>query len=386
MQSVASQIVRLEAYVAASCSRVQNGLRELAWRVYCLIIDHIHRDVSPTFQPASVEEVLQLQRVLQNTNPHHGPICLEKMRAEGMLPDLKYSIDNATYFCSRPRQFIGDENRLGIFVIVVVDGKAYPRILYCSKSQGIWRVLAEVVKLNPGAVDYQLGRFSKALAEVDTNVPLFLTGALCRMLEKDMALTTLNEEHLHAVGTTDIGSIAVSQEYVDQITRIYRETEPFASLVPRFERLGESDEPDFSTCVHQFSVRSCLYGDMTGRLYASINKQFYFLLYEITDPATSQEITSRRVMEKIRGLVFFAGYEVRGVNPVTSFGNRKRFCVLSLLDLPLFEYPGQIPRIVKSSGESLRVGSYVCAWNAVRENPYIKKYYESQGKPLPAAI
>lgn len=329
-------------------------------------------------------EVLDLQKRLVNSNPHHSLLSLTQAKQKGFLPDKKIECAGAVYYLSRPHDLAGN---CALFALVEVNGQVYSRNFYFSRSQGIWRVLPEVVKLQKDDSTRELGHFGKGIGEVDTNLPFELQSALSSYVQKDVVCATLDEEAVNVVHTAQFVLARYSSDYSREVSRLpgYLDAGPY-TLQPKFSEIQEADRPDFSTCIQHYPVWSPLYGDMMGYVYHSVDKRSSYLIYEIVDFSTSTEKVEKKICEKMQGLAFMAGYEVMADNPITSYGNRKFFHKYEFLDLPLLEYRKQIPRIGKMVTELICIGMYSPAWNVIRENPYIQQFYASRGKSVPQPL
>lgn len=376
--------------------RVVGIFKRVCWEVEPLVVETakpVKQALSPfCFMQADDDEVLALQGSIENTNVHHSVPCLEEIKKKGFLATYKIVVGNATFYCSKPMVFTKENSRVGVFTLVVLSGKAYPRVLYCSKSQAIWRVLPEVVKIEREASGRCLGHFGKGLAEVDTNVPQVVSIALSELVQKQSVFAVLEEEGLNSICTAQFCIASYPEEY-----RLHHEqirdaaAEPTYTLKPQFSELSEAQTPNFSSCIYTFSSWSPLYGDMKGYVYYSNDKKLSYLFYEVIDPQACLKGESQPELINMKGLVFLAGYELLTTNsgaenPITSFGNRKYFHRFSFLDLSLFEYPGQIPRIAKVKSSQVRLESYASTWHVLRKNPHIRMFYKIHAKKMPKSV
>lgn len=343
-----------------------------------------------SFEKASREEVLALQGILQNPNPHHSMPSLALLETKKLLPNKKITVDNATYYCSDPLQIGSTNGRFAVVAIVVIDGVAILRDFYFSHSQGVWRVIPEVVKSTERDGDHEdaprrAGHIGKGFHEVDTNLPHALNIALSTQMQKDMSLQTLPEIALNLAESAPLTIALYPESYAAVVHRVHVQASIEGPAT--FTKLKKEDAPDFSQCVHEYQFWSPLYGQMKGYIYSSHNRIYSYTFYEIVDLSQSSfEIPPHSdLVGKTKGLVFMAASEGRFENPVTSYGNRTYFHTFDLIDLPLFEYRKQHPQHIGQPYKSgfLYFDHYVCTWNVVRENPYVQQFYGAHKRSLP---
>ncbi len=77
------------------------------------------------FETASSREVLALQARIKVTNPKYPALDLTKLAEDNLLPLDKYTIDGATYYCSKP--FKPDSKHYLVLALVQIEDKVYPR-------------------------------------------------------------------------------------------------------------------------------------------------------------------------------------------------------------------------------------------------------------------
>jgi hypothetical protein len=357
------------------------------------------------FQEASAKEVAALQNFMQITNPKHPKLNLAKLPAHRM-PVHKLVLGNATYFCSNTFELTRDRQgiRLGVFALVRIGNRVYPRLFYRSNSQATWRTLPAVDKGFMG-----LGHLGKGLHENDTQLPLALNLALQDLKAEEPQPThgpQLESAKLDIMNITDLQAEMdrlrpIQVEDVVKTGWDYTESyqkgihlDPFAEISESqkqgFERGGlytrrpekpvgiklpadEGLHPDFTAKIVSKEIVVPHYGKLIGHLFPSKNKCLQYLFYEAVD-----------------GRVFLSAIEKVKDNPILKFGVYESACELEGFDAPLLEYWQQIPEDCEpKQGRDVNryeSNAYISNWNYVRQLIIIQNYYKAFGKELPHEV
>lgn len=316
------------------------------------------------FEHIADEDIFALQDKLEITNPDQKVIQLNELGK--YIPNLKVNIDNATYYVSIPFKF--KPGYFGIYSLIQIEDRVFPRVFYRSNSQSYWRTLPALQK-----TDSEILRLGKGHSESDTQLPIALNLLLLQLPlpSEDIIYTRpmdsvefgfdMTNSYKDAV-TMDDTFIAINGEdhfrqggfYIPKVRN------PKDISIPNEENL-----PNFGNELFVTSFSDPLYGELKARVFQSKNQQYQYLFYETR-----------------AGYTFLAHVEKIYVNDITSFGNRKIALEINGLDSPLLEYATQIPNEYRKKIENKR---YEENWNYVRNFTIIERYYTERGLSLPEA-
>jgi hypothetical protein len=242
-----------------------------------------------------------------------------------------------------------------------------------------------------------LGHFGKGLSEVDTILPIELNIALSSAyLNQKLTFPKLEEKaRIPNIVDTAPGAGMLPAFHPPEYAALFQELEhevpDIRGTELKFTELSPECSPDFSRPLSRYDFWSPLYGTMRGYIYPSQNNTYRFLFCEVIDPSsssilgTADRFSVSKNFDSIRGKAYLAAIEVAHENPMTIFGNREFYFRVKNLDLPLLEYPKQIPGSYEAIRGSPHLDHYGCAWNVIRENPLVQKWYQAQSRDLPPA-
>lgn len=328
---------------------------------------------NPADSPSSFKEtVLSLQPYMQNTNSKHPTIDLSTMDPRA-FPKYKLTIDSTAYYISDP--FEVSKNNIGVFALVQMGDKVYPRIFYRSNSQATWRVIPDADKGSHGF------RFiGKGQAEVDTQLPI-------ELMLKLQSLPPATPDTIPGIGDvvktrSFFESLSTFSNHVglDQISVFSPDAPRYfikgSSLMNRTPQPSQIPLPTDPAHLPDFKARMTLqkfqdpqYGNLTASVYPSMDRTIQYLFYE-----------------KKNGKVFLAAAEKVTNNPITPYGVRQAALDLHGADAPLLEYHDQIPKEYEPSVSTEDTERYKSNWNYVREIPLIQAFYASKKKTVPPTL
>lgn len=325
------------------------------------------------FETVGEKEVLDLQKQVQQVNPHYKEkISLAALKEQGRLPSHKITVEGVNYYCSDPFYMAGNHCSVGL---VQIGKKVYPRLFYLSNSQGGWRVAPFAEKKKE-----TIAKMGKGVNEADTQLPLTLSLALHQLPRVEQP----SEQPVPKNLLQTVGMIEIPEEYSTAI-----ESEPLLpeelTPPPTFtekKRVPFTDKPEAiplpaKELLPNFanSTKSQMtlphYGEVTATLVPSNNGSLSYLFYELPS-----------------GHAFLAAVEKVEDNPINKYGARRISPDLSHSDAPLFEYYDQIPerfRTIEHFPGLENERKYESNWNYVRELELMKMYYKQLGKEMPPA-
>lgn len=326
------------------------------------------------FSSAYKEEVIALQKQVQNTNPIHPILNLNELGE--FLPKHKLQMGEVTYYTSKP--FCVARDNMGVIALVQMHGKVFPRIFYRSNSQAIWRVMPSATKQESEPVILRLG---KGMAESDTQLPIRLNLALQKIMPEASPESFLMASNLVETAYNYTESYAGQIQLEDFATIPEGEPKIFIKkgmFVPKPPNprviempVKEGSQVHFQKCLLTTEFDDPHYGKIIAKIFPSIDQHLQYLFYEASDSK-----------------VFLAGVELVEDNEINSFGVRTKALNTNGLDSSLLEYYSQIPSNYEPSygAPTYLSNRYHNNWNFVRELSIIKAYYSEQGREIPAVL
>ena len=327
---------------------------------------------------------------IQSVNYKRDPIKISDLEQQGLLPTKSLTLGDVSYYCSNPFK-IGPKH-LGVFAFVEIEGKLFPRLFYHSNSQGTWRVMPFGQKGQrlddfgmPEGEQRVLRHFGKGKFESDTELPLILTMALNTLPSRELMN---KEQDVEKVVETVLMNRALAfprcieveelmklkqgapQHFVREGLLVPRCPDPKMIELPSDERL----HPNFTEELISSKANIPMYGEVTMRLFPSVDKTMLYLIYEAVD-----------------GKIFLASSEMVAAKEINAFGVRPKAAQLHGMDAPLLEYFAQIPREYKPFPLGINTydceeGTYYCNWNFVSELPLIELYYRQRRIEMPTPL
>lgn len=323
------------------------------------------------FENVSEKEVLDLQKQVQQVNPHYKEkISLATLKEQGRLPSHKITVEGVNYYCSDPFYNAGNHCSVGL---VQIGKKVYPRLFYLSNSQGGWRVAPFAEKKREA-----IAKMGKGVNESDTQLPLTLSLALHQLPRVEQPSEQPVPKHL----LQTVGMVEVPDEYragIESEPLLPEELTPPPTFTEK-KRVPFTDKPEaiplpakelLPNFANATKSQMTLphYGEVTATLVPSNNGSLSYLFYELPS-----------------GHAFLAAVEKVEDNPINQYGARRISPDLSHSDAPLFEYYDQIPerfRTIEHFPGLENERKYESNWNYVRELKLMKMYYEQLEKEMP---
>ena len=321
----------------------------------------------------SESEVMKLQNKIEITNPNHSKVKLKDAEKGGYLPKKKFIYGDVSYYFSDPISM--GQKHIGIFALVEIKGKVYPRVMYLSSSQGTWRVMPAMTK------GVQIC-FGKGMMESDTQLPIPVMLAMneihidedrlkefCGVIEYEKMSVLDNVETAYHL--TDKWKEGVKiEKFIELEEGASYERAHNGMCVPNPETIKMPDDeklhPDFSYGpIMEKSLTLLKYGHVKAKLFPSNDKSIQYLFFEV----------------KKDDRVFLATVEKVTDNPIINYGVRSKALKLNNADAPLVEYFQQMPKAYRPKGEATVYNAdeglclYRNNWNYVSKIPIIKKYY-----------
>jgi len=327
----------------------------------------------PSLEQVRAQEVIELQAKIQLNNPHHPLLNLRELDKE-LFPFHKLVLGEVEYYVSKPFNVTG--NNAGVLLLVKIQDKVFPQVAYKSNSQATWRVMPAAQKGLFG-----LGRLGKGLEESDTELPISLNICLHSLMPQvtipDVRLIQDNiksgwdktpsyTEHVQMVSFCSLVDGAEAAFYKAGMN-VPRPPKPEAILLPR----NKEHLPNFERLIWTKEFEDRNYGKITAKVFASKDESIQYLFYELED-----------------GRAYLASAEKVKDNPINYYGIRRSALKQNASDLPILEYPQQIPPGFEPKADAPRYNStrYSNNWNFVRELEMIKLYYTDQKKTLPPKV
>lgn len=277
-----------------------------------------------------------------------------RMREEGMVPEVKFSLPNGAMFLSKVKR--KDDRLYAQAIIALNDGTKSSVTAYQSNSQGVWRL---TVSPGPGHIHKGPG-------------------------EQFMTLDSAIQKHLHS--QVPAGSLAVELRHLC-VTDCH-EPEDYASQATR--ALMTSNAPKLST----YSAPLTPPGDL--KVEGALKPNFGVLIdtYKVNLPLTgltnffvyaSEDESCEYIMaqgEDGRAWVAHAGPKNAAYS---ASGFPRKGVDFAELTSPLWEYHEQLAFTYRSTPYEPhpKKESYYLNWRYVKEIPLIQAWYQSRGEAMP---
>ena len=293
------------------------------------------------------------------------------LATKGLVPKRKYVLESGqTIYLS---DVVNVEGRLHAWAFVEHKGKVYPRLVYKSNSQGIFR-LADYVSVRNGNISwYSKGLFGEEYMSIPSDMQRELLqktqDSVRNMQESDLVevvsqdksanLTDLAMEQKVNFKKETIIAIPNNKKYPTR-TSGYKIPEPEAITIQNREFA-----PDFSSPISTYKTNTKLAGDVDVYVYKSQNGKAEFTVFRDSG-----------------GKIWFADIKSSDSVPINQHGISSIGYEYDGLTAPRWEYTTQIH--LKYVGEGHKTDqSYSSNWEYLKQIPEIQEWYKVNNIPIP---
>ena len=287
----------------------------------------------------------------------------QRLRDEGMVPAVKFSLPNGSIFFSKVK---AKDGRLFAQVIISLDdGRKSSLTAYQSNSQGVWRLTGFP----------HSGGFYKGPGEdfmtLDSEIQKYLHGQQregeIQGRVKSLCFADYRDEDNYVENSTKALQLSTVAPLKVRSQDKYTDGDDMTLTPPAAIAIQEALKPNFAKLVDSYQADLEMHGRTTFYVYGSVNEACEYIVAQGEDG---------------RAWVAHAGPKNAEYSPCGFPSQGMDFADLTS---PRWEYEKQIAADYIDTGKvNTKNPNYLCNWQYVKQIPFIRDWYQSRNLAVPS--